>query len=93
MKGMQMLWGRIVSDYAFTKFLEIIKHVANKRGKRVVLINRWYPSSKTCSCCGVVKTELNLQVRVFVCDSCGVVLARDHNAALNIKRVGSSTLP
>ncbi|PJF20311.1 MAG: transposase, partial [Phototrophicales bacterium] len=92
MKAMQMMWGRIVADYAFTTFLEIVQYVALQRGKQVVLIDRWYPSSKTCSCCGAIKAELSLQDRVFKCDSCGVVLARDHNAALNIKRVGASTL-
>ena len=92
LKGMQMMWGRIVSDYSFTSFVKILKHVAKQRGKIVVEIDRWYPSSKTCSCCGVVKADLVLSDRVFECDSCGTVLDRDHNAALNIKRVGSSTL-
>ncbi|PJF37604.1 MAG: transposase, partial [Phototrophicales bacterium] len=61
MKAMQMMWGRIVLDYAFTKFLEILQYVALQRGKQIVLIDRWYPSSKTCSSCGAIKADLSLQ--------------------------------
>ncbi|PJF20331.1 MAG: transposase, partial [Phototrophicales bacterium] len=41
MKAMQMMWGRIVADYAFTMFLEIVQYVGLQRGKQVVLIDRW----------------------------------------------------
>ncbi|MGW5671911.1 zinc ribbon domain-containing protein, partial [Micromonospora sp. NPDC003776] len=45
---------------------------------------RWYPSSKTCSDCGAVKAKLPLRVRTYLCDSCGLVLDRDLNAARNL---------
>ena len=51
---------------------------------RLVVADRWYPSSKTCSRCGVVKAKLPLSMRVFECDDCGLVLDRDANAAHNL---------
>lgn len=51
---------------------------------RVVVADRWYPSSKTCSACGAVKAKLTLAQRQFVCESCGTHLDRDCNAALNL---------
>ena len=92
LRGMQRLWGRKVNDLALGDFLQILEWVAKKKGKRVIYINPWYPSSKTCSCCGHVLEELDLSVRRWRCPSCHSVNDRDENAALNIKRVGSSTL-
>lgn len=54
-------------------------------GSRLVVVDRWFPSSKTCSGCGAVKESLALSQRVFVCDECGLVLDRDVNAARNIE--------
>jgi putative transposase len=92
LKGMQRLWGRKVNDLALGDFLQILEWVASKKGKRVIYIDRWYPSTKTCFCCGHVLDELGLDVRRWRCPSCHCVNDRDENAALNIKRVGSSTL-
>jgi len=60
LKGMQRLWGRNISDLAFGEFLKILEWVATLKGKQVVFIDRWYPSSKTCSNCGHVLKELAL---------------------------------
>lgn len=49
--------------------------------------DKWFPSSKTCSCCGQVKGSLSLSERIFRCD-CGFVADRDWNASINIKREG-----
>jgi putative transposase len=92
LKGMQRLWGRKISDLALANFLEILEWVALKRGKEVVFIDRWYPSSKTCSHCGHVLDSLDLSVRSWRCPSCQVVNGRDENAARNIKAVGASTV-
>lgn len=92
LKAMQRLWGRKISDIAFGEFLQILEWVATKKGKQVVFIDRWYPSSKTCSNCGHVLKELDLDVREWRCPSCQQVNGRDENAALNIQRVGASTL-
>ncbi|MEG5052205.1 MULTISPECIES: transposase [unclassified Microcoleus] len=83
LKGMQRLWGRKISDLAFGDFLQILKWVAKKKGKQLVFIDRWYPSSKTCSHCGHVLKELDLSVREWRCPSCQKVNSRDENAAIN----------
>jgi putative transposase len=92
LKGMKRLWGRKISDLALRDFLDILEWVALKKGKLVVYIDQWYPSSKTCSCCGQVLESLDLSVRRWRCPSCQSENDRDKNASLNIKRVGSSTL-
>jgi putative transposase len=53
-------------------------------GSRLVTADRWYPSSKTCSDCGVVRAKLRLSERTYTCDQCGLVLDRDLNAARNL---------
>jgi putative transposase len=76
LKGMQRLWGRKISDLAFGKFLQILEWVAKKKGKQVVCVDRWYPSSKTCSNCGHVLESLDLSVRQWRCPSCQSVNGR-----------------
>lgn len=92
LKGMQRLWGRKIGDLALGEFHSILEWVAKKKGKQVVYVDPWYPSSKTCSCCGHILESLDLSVRRWRCPSCHSVNDRDANAALNIKRVGSLTL-
>jgi len=92
LKGMQRLWGRKISDLAFGEFLQILEWIARKKGKQVVYIDRWYPSSKTCSCCGHVLEDLDLSTREWRCPSCQSVNDRDENAAINIQAVGASTV-
>ncbi|GMB90813.1 RNA-guided endonuclease TnpB family protein [Helicobacter ailurogastricus] len=87
LKGMVKLWGRKINDLAFSEFVAILE-----RKTQVVKIDRFYPSSKTCSSCGAVKKDLSLKDRVFKCPSCGFSLDRDLNASINIHRVGASTL-
>lgn len=89
-KGMQRVWGRKVSDLAFSEFVSILEHVAQKRGVAVKKIDRWTPTSKVCSSCGSVFENLTLADRTLYCD-CGLTIDRDHNAAINIKKVGAST--
>jgi putative transposase len=92
LKGMKRLWGRKISDLALRDFLDILEWQALKKGKQLVYIDQWYPSSKTCSNCGHILESLDLSVRRWRCPSCLSVNDRDENASLNIKRVGSSTL-
>lgn len=92
LKGMQRLWGRKVSDLAFASFMKTLEWVAERSGKQVVKIDRWYPSSKTCSHCGYVNQDLILADREWTCSRCGTAhIDRDRNASLNIKQVGAST--
>lgn len=92
LKGMQRLWGRKISDLAFGEFKAILEWVAKKKGKRVIYIDPWYPSSKTCSSCGHVLDELDLSIRRWRCPSCQSENDRDINASINIKQAGISAL-
>jgi len=92
LKGMQRLWGRKVSDYAFYEFITILQTKALEYGKIVSFINRYYPSSKACSVCGYMKEDLNLKDREWICPECNTKHDRDLNASINIYRVGASTL-
>jgi putative transposase len=91
MKGMQALWGRKVGDLSRSQFMDIVKHVANGKGKTIGLIGRFYPSSKTCFDCGHIHQDLKLSDRRWVCPDCGTIHDRDLNAALNIQREGASS--
>jgi len=92
MKGMQALWGRKVSDLARSEFMGILGYVASTKNKVVHLVDRFYPSSKTCSACGQVNQALQLSERRWACAGCGSIHDRDHNAAVNIQRAGASAL-
>jgi len=87
--GMKRLWGRKVSDLAFYQFMSILKWVAFKRGKTVVQIGQFERTTGKCSHCGHLQ-KLALRERTFHCDACDVVIGRDHNAAINIVRAGTS---
>jgi putative transposase len=95
--GMKALWGRKVSDLGFGQFMNILEWVAFKRGKHVIQIGRFEPTTQVCSNCGQ-RHHLTLRDRVLKCE-CGLVIDRDllvslpnHNAAINIKTVGASTV-
>ncbi len=91
--GMKRLWGRKVSDLSLATFLEILQTVAAIKGKVVHFVDRFYPSSKTCSHCGYIHKELNLKDRIWDCPSCHTKgISRDLNASINLQRVGASTL-
>jgi putative transposase len=92
LKGMQRLWGRKIQDLAFREFMHILEWVSKKKGKQLVYIDQWYPSSKTCSECGHVLDSLDLKIREWCCPECGTIHDRDENAAANIKMVGISTI-
>jgi len=92
MKAMQkaLNFGKSVSDNAWGMFVSFLKYKLTERGKHLVKIDKWFPSSKTCSVCGVVKETLSLTERVYICD-CGNVVDRDINAAINIKHEAMRT--
>ena len=79
-----------ISDAAFGEFRRQLEYKAARTGVRLHVVNRWYRSSKTCSGCGSVKAKLSLSERTYRCDSCGLVLDRDLNAAINICVAGSA---
>jgi transposase len=61
-------------------------------GRTLVFVDRWFPSSKTCSGCGWVNKNLTLKDREFTCHSCGLIIDRDLNASINIEFEGIRTL-
>ena len=81
-----------VSDSNFGEIRRQLEYKAKWYGVRLVTIDRFYPSSKTCSACGYVKPELLLSERTFICETCGKVLDRDLNAAINIRKVAVSSI-
>ena len=93
LKGMQKFWGRKINDLGFYGFVQILKYEALKNGASIIEIPKFYPSSQTCSECGYKNPEVkDLRVRLWKCPSCGTEHDRDINAAINIMRVGASTL-
>ena len=81
---------RSIQDAAFAEFRRQLEYKTARTGARLHVIDRWYPSSKTCSNCGTVKAKLSLSERVYRCDECGLVIDRDLNAAVNIQVAGSA---
>lgn len=75
---------RRIADAGFGEIRRQLTYKTRWNGGVLVVANRWYPSSKTCSGCGTVKAKLSLGVRVFACESCGLAIDRDENAARNL---------
>jgi putative transposase len=90
MQGMSQAlnFGKSVSDTAWGKFTSFLDYKLREQGKKFIKIDKWFPSSKTCSCCGHVKKTLALSERTFHCNQCGLILDREVNAAINIKNEG-----
>ncbi|MBS4195516.1 RNA-guided endonuclease TnpB family protein [Lederbergia citri] len=88
MKGMSQAlhFGKSVHDNGWGMFTGFLRYKLEEQGKQLIKIDKWFPSTKRCSHCGAEK-EMPLSERVYQC-SCGFVLDRDHNSAINIKREG-----
>ena len=83
---------KVIQEVGFSKFKEILTTKALENGKQVISIDRFYPSSKTCSVCGYKKQDLTLNDRYWVCPNCGTRHDRDINAAVNILLEGKRIL-
>ena len=81
---------KAIMDASFGEFRRQLDYKTARTGATLHVIDRWYPSSKTCSTCGAVKAKLSLSERVFHCDACGLAMDRDLNAAVNILVAGSA---
>ena len=77
---------KAVQEQCFYEFRRQMQYKCEWNGIELVLADRFYPSSKTCSCCGNIKRDLKLSDRVYKCDVCGAVIDRDYNAAINLSR-------
>ena len=80
---------KAISDMGFYEFRRQLEYKCKLYDSRLVIANRWFPSSKTCSNCGVKKETLRLNDRVFQCEHCSLQIDRDLNAAINLSRVAS----
>lgn len=78
---------RAIADAGFGQLRRLLGYKSRWRGARLVVADPFYPSSKTCSRCGVAKAKLPLSQRVFHCEACGLVCDRDLNAACNLARL------
>jgi len=81
---------RAVADVGFYEFKRQLAYKAQLYGAKIVLADRWFPSSKLCSECGWLKPELSLGEREWICQECGCVHDRDVNAARNLKMMAAS---
>ena len=81
---------RSVSDASLGEFRRQLEYKTARTGAVLCVVDRWFPSSKMCSNCGVVKAKLSLSERVYNCDACGASMDRDLNAAINIQVAGSA---
>lgn len=80
--------GKATMDNGYGMFMGMLEYKLKDRGKLFVKVDKWYPSSQLCHCCGIRHPEMkNLDIRTFRCD-CGLTMNRDHNAAINILNEG-----
>ena len=79
---------RAISDASWSELRRMLEYKADWYDREVIAIDRWYPSSKTCSDCGHLLRSLPLNVREWVCAECGTVHDRDVNAARTILAAG-----
>ena len=80
---------RALADASLAGFLSKLEYRRQWNGTSFEKVDRWYPSTKTCSECGAVRPNITLSERTFVCRSCGVMLDRDLNAARNLENAES----
>jgi len=77
---------KTIAKQGFYELKIMLKYKAEKYGVEFIEADTWYPSSKTCSECGYIKSKLSLSERTFVCECCGAEIDRDKNASINLSR-------
>ena len=82
---------RCIADMGFFEFRRQLEYKTGMRGSTVIVADRWYPSSKTCSACGCVQKEMPLSIRKWQCPNCGTQHDRDINAAINLRNYAVSS--
>jgi putative transposase len=80
--------GKSVFDNGWGMFTRFLDYKLNNAGKKLIKIDKWFPSSKRCNKCGAINKDLKLSDRKWICPSCGSVIDRDYNAAKNIRDEG-----
>jgi putative transposase len=95
-KGMQRfnsgLSKSVSLDFSWNQFVTILKYKMEQKGKHLILVDRYFPSSKLCSDCGYKKEDLELSDREWVCPKCQVTHDRDVNASVNLRNEGIRNL-
>ena len=80
--------GKATLDNGYGMFLSMLEYKLSDRNKYLIKVDKWFPSSQICHCCGKINPEMkNLTIRTMTCD-CGLTMNRDQNAAINILREG-----
>ena len=82
---------KAVQQQCFGEFRRQIEYKSTWNHIPVMIADRWFPSSKLCSCCGTIKKDLKLSDRIYKCE-CGNMIDRDYQASLNLKRYGEMVL-
>lgn len=82
---------RSIADMSFFEFRRHLEYKAYRRGGLIVVADRWFPSSKTCSACGSVQKDMPLSIRQWICPDCGASHDRDMNAARNLATYAASS--
>ena len=82
---------RRISAAGWGELRRQLDYKTRDRGGQLMVADRFYPSSKTCSNCGAVKTKLRLSQRIYHCDSCSISIDRDRNAAANLAALATRT--
>ena len=77
-----------IQEMSFYEFKKMLEYKANWYGRKLIFVDRFYPSSKTCNHCGYVNKKLKLSDRQWICPDCGKIIERNYNAALNIRDEG-----
>ena len=83
---------KAIQEQSLYEFKRKLSYKSEWNNIIIIDVPRFFPSSKTCSCCGSYKSNLKLSDRTYKCDNCGVEIDRDYNASLNLKIYGQSTL-
>lgn len=83
---------KVIQEQSLYRFKTILSYKSRLNNIKIVEVPTFYPSSKTCSCCGSIKSDLKLSDRVFICPECGNKMDRDLNASMNLKNYGLSAL-
>lgn len=81
---------RAISQQGWYQFITFLKYKGDLYDREVIQVDRFYPSSKTCSSCGTIQSSLPLHIREWTCDACGTTHDRDINAAKNLMALGTS---
>jgi len=83
---------KAIAQQNFYYFRTKLENKCKQNNIELRIVSRWYPSSKTCACCGNIKKDLKLSDRVYICEECGYKMDRDLNAAINLKNAKEYTI-